>query len=286
MISIFAKRAFYNVNPSEEYDKRTKPPRGHLQRVSSIIRADQIAEAVGAKLNPVSGYENDVCIYVKPRVAKDGDFKFEGRKKYLDIIDGHNLGQLALKNPDLKVIVCSQADWDTMRGVIPNQLVLIPQHHCNFKREHRNAKEIKRVGVIGELPAFEYLPVFLKEQLKRRDIELVKFSKFFSREDIVKFYMSIDLQLVWRPYKKLLSNPLKIVNAASFGVPTIALEEPAFGEVEGCYIPVKSLEEILASVDNFIKNHNLYNEMSLRSIDKSEKYHITNIAKLYKELDS
>jgi hypothetical protein len=47
-ISFFVKRAFYNVNPHEDYDKRTKPPRGHLQRVSSIIRADQIADYLGA----------------------------------------------------------------------------------------------------------------------------------------------------------------------------------------------------------------------------------------------
>ena len=36
----------------------------HLLRGSSLIRAWQMAEYMGAKLNPTSGYENDVLIYI------------------------------------------------------------------------------------------------------------------------------------------------------------------------------------------------------------------------------
>ena len=32
---------------------------------SGIIRGEQVAHKLGAKLNPTSGYEDDVCIYVK-----------------------------------------------------------------------------------------------------------------------------------------------------------------------------------------------------------------------------
>ena len=90
MISIFTKRAFFNINPHEDYDKRTKPPRGHLMRVSSMIRGDQIADYIGAKLNPSSGFEDDVCIYVKPHVERP-PFDFKGKKSYLDIVDGWGL---------------------------------------------------------------------------------------------------------------------------------------------------------------------------------------------------
>jgi|TARA_Y100000310_G_C20673115_1_gene811376 hypothetical protein len=286
MISIFAKPAFLNVNPNEAFKDRTKPVRsGHLMRVSSMIRGDQIAEAIGAKLNPESGYEDDVCIYVKPHVRKKNDFSFEGKKAYLDIIDGHNLGDLALKHPEVTVIVCSKVDYVTMSKAIPNKIILIPQHHCNFERLERKSKKIRSVGVIGTKHAFPHLPKGLREALKERNIELVEFSKFFSRTDIIKFYMSIDLQIVWRPYKKLLSNPLKIVNAASFGIPTIALSEPAFHELEGNYLGINTPYELLSELDYLIEKPRIYSTRSWFCIKLAEKYHIDNIAKLYKELD-
>src|SRR3990172_8974128 len=119
-ISIFAKPAFLNVNPAEPFKDRIKPPRGQLMRVSSMIRGDQIADAIGAKFNPQDGYENDTCIYVKPMVRKGDDFKFEG-KPYLDIIDGHNLAMVAKRHPEVTMIVCSQADMEVMSGEVSNR---------------------------------------------------------------------------------------------------------------------------------------------------------------------
>lgn len=286
MISIFAKRAFLNTNPYNPFESKEKSYRGHghLQRVSSMIRGDQIAEKIGAKFNPESGYENDVCVYVKPHLKKGMNFKFEGKRSYIDIIDGHNLGELALKHPEVGVIVCSQTDYKIMSNVLSNKITLIPQHHCNFERLKRTRSEIKRVGIIGEESAFEHLPKELEQELTKRGIQLVKFSKFFSRQDIIDFYLSIDLQIVWRPYKKILSNPLKIVNAASFGIPTIALEEKTFKEMDGCYIAVQDLKEFLQSLDIYIKYPEIYNLCSLECLKNSEKYHIDNIAKLYQEL--
>src|SRR3990167_9546474 len=243
-ISIFAKPAFLNINPSQPFRERNKPPRGQLMRVSSMIRGDQIAEYIGAKLNPTSGYENDVCIYVKPMVRKGDDFKFEGKKAYLDIIDGANLAQVAHRHPEVGVITCSQADYELMSKYLPNnKIVLIPQFHCNFERIKRIRTQIKTVGVIGTRGAFPFLPEGLKEALAERGIELIEFSRFFSRQDVIDFYMKIDVQIVWRPYEKILSNPLKIVNAMSFGIPTITLDEKAFKEIVPCYIPVDNLTE-------------------------------------------
>ena len=135
MISIFAKPTFLNINPSEPFADRKKPipaGRGHLMRVSSMIRADQIAEQIRCKLNPTEGYEDDTCIYVKPMVRKGDDFPFVGKKIYLDIVDGHNLSQLIENYPEVKMIVCSEADKKIMSEVVPNEIVVIPQHHCNY----------------------------------------------------------------------------------------------------------------------------------------------------------
>lgn len=285
MINIFAKRAFLNTNPYSDFISKEQSYKGngHLQRVSSMIRADQIAERIGARLNPSVWHVDDVCIYVKPHVKKGHDFTFE-KNSYIDIIDGHNLGQVALKHPEVGVIVCSQADYEVMSKELMNKIVLIPQHHCNFEWVKRTRTEIKKVGVIGEKSAFDYLPEGLEKELEKRNMELVKFSKFFSRQDIIDFYLSIDIQIVWRPYKKILSNPLKIVNAASFGVPTIALDETAFAELGGCYLPVQDFEGFLYKLD-LLRSGWMHYTISGLCLEKAEEYHIDTIARLYKELD-
>jgi hypothetical protein len=120
-ISIFAK------NPI-----RAKSDK-HLQRVSSIIRGQQVAEYLHAKLNPTEGFENDVCIYVKPHVKPHEDFDFHGHS-YLDIIDGWGLLALVHKHPEVTVITCSAVDFEYVSENCANKVILIPQHHCNFER--------------------------------------------------------------------------------------------------------------------------------------------------------
>lgn len=285
-ISFFVKRAFFNVDPGKDYDKRTKPPRGHLQRVSSIIRADQIAEYLGAKVNPTEGYENDVCIYVKPHYL-GGDFKFEG-KPYIDICDSRTLYQLALKYPEVPVIAASDYNYELLKSFLPNKIINIPEQHCNFERKKRTRQGIKTVGIIGTEGAFAFLPEGLEAELNKRGIELYKFSKFYNRQDVVDFYMNIDLQIVWRPYfnykKDILMNPLKIVNSASFGIPTIAYDEPCFEEMFGCYMPVQNMNELLEKLDDYIASPEIHQSMADRCLEQSEKYHISNIAKLYEQL--
>lgn len=256
---------------------------GHLMRVSSMIRADQIAERIGARVNPTKDYKNDVCIYVKPHIKGNEDFNFEG-KPYMDIIDGWGLLPLMRKHPEVPVIACSKRDLTTLKDFLPNNLIFIPQHHCNFERVKRTRTGIKTMGVIGTSGAFPFLPKGLKEALKEKNIELIEFSKFFSRQDIIDFYQRIDVQLIWRPYKKRLANPLKMVNASSFGIPTIALYEPYFEEFDDYYFPVKSLEQLLTRLDILVASPSLYQEYSEKLLIKSENYHIDSVAKLYQQL--
>lgn len=284
MISIFAKEAFLNTDPHQPFKKENYHGRGHLQRVSSMIRGNQIADRLGAKFNPTKGYKNDICIYVKPHIKK-GTKKFNfAKKSYIDIIDGHNLGELAKEYPKVGVIVCSHADYKIMSEELENKVVLIPQHHCNFDHVERTREGIKNVGIIGVDKAFDFLPKGTEKKLNDLGIKLIKFSKFFERQDIIDFYMNIDLQIVWRPYKKVLSNPLKIVNAASFGIPTVALDEPAFAEVSGAYIPAKYNEELITFVEAFKENPDFYEMYKEDCLRIAEPYHIDNIIKLYKEL--
>ena len=285
-ISIFARRAFLSGSPGQEFEYTGTPPRrGYLKRVSSIIRADQIAEQIGAKLNPETGFENDACIYVKPHVPRgyEDKVKFDG-KPYLDVVDGWALGPVLKMHPEITAIVCSRTDCDTLGQVVSNKIIFIPQHHCNFKREKRDRDQITTVGVIGTSGAFPFLPADLKERLAERGMDLIEFSNFYTRQDIIDFYKKTDVQIVWRPYRKRLANPLKIVNAASFGIPTIALDEPYFKELEGYYFPVRNLENFLARLDDLRSSPELYGDYSERCFKKAEEYHIENVGKLYLNL--
>ncbi len=271
MISFFAKPPFWMR---------------HLQRVSSVIRGEQIAAYMGnARLNPPSGYENDVCIYVKPHIKKTEEYKFE-KRSYLDIQDGFELRHILNKYPKVTCIAFSDYDVKTLKKYIKNKIVVIPHHHLNFERIKRDRDKITTVGMTGSIGAFEYVPEVIRKGLAKRKIGLVEWSTFYPRMYVSKFHHGIDIHLQWRPYPKSLSCPLKITNAASFGIPTIALttDEPSFKEVEGCYIGVSSPEEWLEKLDNFINSPKLYKDMAENCLKTAEKYHIDNISKLYRKL--
>jgi hypothetical protein len=284
MISIFAKPPFLRAHPNVPIDPDKPHKQGHMMRVSSIIRGIQISKQLGCKLNPTEGYENDVCIYVKPHVPVGYDFKFEGRP-YMDIIDGWGLYPLMIRHPEVPVIVISKMDQEILSRIIPNKIIFIPQHHINFERVPRIRDVMTNVGVVGSSGAFPFLPGELKTRLEERGMKLLEFSKFDERTDVVKFYQSIDLQLVWRPYRKRLGNPLKLVNGASLGVPTIALQEVYFDrEFEGLYFPVQTLDGFFSMVDTLRANPKLYEDYSKRLVEKSEEYHIEKVADMYRQL--
>lgn len=282
-ISIFAQPAHTNTNPSQPHTGG--PVRcGHLQRVSSMIRGEQIAERLGAKLNPSDGYWNDVCVYVKPHIKPGSDFYFEGHP-YLDIIDAWSLTPHAQARPDVGVIACSNQDGATLRGMLPNPITVIPQHHANFENTPRTRVGVGVVGVIGTNPAFVYLPHGLEQALHERGMQLIKFSRFFSRADIINFYQSIDVQIVWRPYRMRLSNPLKLVNGASFGVPSIVYRESVFTEMDGCYIPVSDLAGFLSVLDRLRASPAMQADYSGRCLERAEAYHIDRVCQMYRRLN-
>lgn len=287
MISIFAKPAFLNTASNTPFISKevSYKGHGHLQRVSSMIRGDQIADYLGAKLNPITGFDDDVCIYVKPHIKKGTTvFDFEGKRSYIDIIDGWGLLPVLEKYLEVGVIACSKQDAKILSKFLDNRITFIPQHHCNYERAIRMRREIKTVGIIGTEDAFVHLPEGLEQELEKKGIKLLKYSKFFSREDIIEFYKSIDVQIVWRPYRMRLSNPLKLVNAASFGIPTIAYPETVFEELGQCYLKAETLEEFLYQLDTLRNSQIVYRTFSDECLRKAEEYHIDNVAKEYKKL--
>lgn len=281
-INFFAKPAFVNTSPGQPYTGAVVR-HGHLQRVSSMIRADQIAERLGkaAALNPGVYRPDDVCIYVKPHVKSGERFIFDGRHPWLDIIDGWRLLPVLQAHPEVGVIACSETDGQTLRGLLPNRVVVIPQHHANFERVMRQRQGVTVAGVIGTEQSFDCLPPNLEMELAARGIRLWRHSRFFTRQDIIDFYMNIDVQIVWRPWRKRLANPLKIVNAAAFGVPTVALDEPYFREVAGYYLPVSDFNDLLLTIDS-LRN---FTWQQTETSCLAETYHIDRIAEEYRALE-
>jgi hypothetical protein len=102
MISFFAKKTYLLTDTENKKD--------FLQRVSSRIRAEEISQYLGARLNQSENYENDVCIYVKPHSfnhIKDGS--------YVDVLDDA-VGVKALKDrPGIKVIAMSQIHYEYLK---------------------------------------------------------------------------------------------------------------------------------------------------------------------------
>lgn len=273
-LSFFAKRRFFNKADL------------HLMRGSSMIRGEQIAAHLGAKINPLSGFEDDICIYVKPnnKAVNAGDIKF-AKYAYIDVVDGYDLIKILIKRPQYPVIVCSKYDYNLLSQKIRNRLFYIPQQSCNFERAVRIRKGVTTIGMIGNAEGNKYIPDGFEFQMKKLGLNFIVYSTFYRRSDIVKFYKQIDVQFVWRPWRKELSNPLKIVNAASFGIPTVALQEETFNEVEGCYFPVKTADEAVMQIKQLMNFPDLYDECVKRCLAKAEEYHIDNVAELYKKLE-
>src|SRR5512139_3024520 len=96
---------------------------------SGEIRATQMAEWLGARVNPRKGYEDDICIYVKMQPPENYP-----RKSYLDIVDGEERVSWLLKHPDIGVIASSLSGHDYLcRKLQRAGIVYIPQHHCNYE---------------------------------------------------------------------------------------------------------------------------------------------------------
>ena len=264
-----------------------KPPfiMKHLQRVSSTVRGEQIAAYMGnARLNPPKVEEGDVNIYVKPHIKVGFDFDFP-KNSWIDIQDGWELIHTLQKYPEVGVIAYGDLSYETLSKYV-KKIVNIPHHHVNFERTVRKRDKILKVGTTGSPAAWDYIPEEIKEGLKQRGIRLELYSNFYPRTAVARFHESVDVFIHWRAWlNRKLSCPFKIINSASFGVPTIALDEPSFKEVEGTYIGVSNPAQWLEKFDLLVNDARLYQEMADKCLEVAEKYHIESISKLYKELD-
>ena len=273
--SIFAKPYFIGTD-----NEAPGGPFNYLFRATSLIRGEQMAQFLGAKFNPTSGFDDDLCIYLKPRSLnniRDGS--------YIDISDaGEELVDELKKRPKLKAITSSLVSYELVKKTLANELHLILEHHCNFERVVRKKKTVKVAGFLGTPRSLTYPVEEIRKRLEKLGIKFITNFSYKGRQDVVDFYKQIDLHIVWydsenSPFK----HPGKIVNAAAYGVPTITNPRAGYKEFEGYYISVDSIDLMMKEAEK-LKDTAYYDMWSEKVLNKSEEYHIENIAKLYRNL--
>ena len=275
-ISIFARPSYlgnhYPRHFKEEYTIRLGPQ----------IRGFDIAEYLGAKINPTKGWEDDLCIYVKPKHlnrVRDGD--------WVDTSDGNWLLEALKTRPGIKVIAHSKISYRYYKEKLKNEIVYLPQQHLNWENIKRDRKEITTAGYIGS-PSPLSIKIYneIENRLKESGFDFITCFNYQSRQDAVNFYKKIDLLVigVWEPEDHgLYKTPTKMINAASFGVPSIAYPMIGYEEFEGYYIRINNNDEIVVEAEKF-KDKDYYNKWSKKIIKKADEYHISKIAQRYNNL--
>lgn len=252
---------------------------------SGKVRAIQIAEYLGnARVGPDSGYEDDICIYVKIRPPRHYP-----EHTYVDVMDEPWVLPWIKRHPTIKLIAISQ----TCKAFLDKELgrdntILIPENHCNYERTVLDRPVIHRVGVIGGPNAFQFSHDEFTQKMADLGLEFVHYKDYDNRRDVIKFYQSIDIQVVWRQWLNFpeLNNPLKLINAMSFGIPTIAYPEISYKtELDGYFIPVTTIDDMVAHIKRMVDDRAYYDEWRMKGVAKAEEYHIDNISKLYRALD-
>ena len=254
----------------------------YLQRVSARVRGEEIANYLKAKINPKENYENDIRIYIKPSHL---DHIKAG--SYVDVLDGLYGFELLKTRPDLKVIAMSLTHFEFLKKGLKNKVFLIPHHHVNFERATRKRKKIITCGYVGVSRSNHFrINNKVKVNLEKIGFKFKPLLNYQTRQDIINYYKTIDLQIIGyfdfykdSPYR----HPTKIINAASFGIPTIAGPVLGFKEMEGYYVPTGNMEALLAAAQE-MRDQKYYNRWSAKVKKEAEKYHISNIVKLYQQL--
>jgi hypothetical protein len=268
-----------------------------ISSTTGVLRA-QLTEFLNGRINPESGYDDDVCVYVQNCPPDDAP-----KNSYYDfgdsyVRDSYAHGRLPLMK-NVKIITMSKSIFEFMSKEVPNDVVLIPQHHCNFLEETREREGVTTVGIIGGRRSYEHSRAELaqvvydrlRSRLKDIDVELLLCFHPRRRSVVVDFYKNIDVQIIYRPrrsaakFGRIFSTALKMANACSFGVPTVSFPEMAYvDEFNKCFLQVITEEDVIKEVERLKEDPVLYSELSEKGIERAKKYHVKNIAKLFEEL--
>jgi hypothetical protein len=212
---------------------------------------------------------------------------------YLDLIDDVNIVIISRNFPTHKLIVLTDMMRDYLSSQIPNDIVVIPEHSCNFEQEVRQRDEVKTVGYVGSSQCFDLDINDVKNVLGQIGLDfkyLVCEGDSVTRKDVCDFYKSIDIQLTFRkPGEEVrptvYRNPLKVFNAGSFKIPTVSFPELSYRICAGTYfLEAVDLGSVIDKCYMLKHDKGLYEFYANRSYEWSKQFDIAKIAKLYAAL--
>lgn len=264
-------------------------------QLSGRIRR-QVADVIGARCNPQGAdVSQDVCIGVKMSPSLIRHDKLIRRDQmgdyYLDFIDHHTCLDWLGHWPETKVIVCSRSGEAWLREQIGSPLTFIPQHHCNVERQLRPLdRPVKVVGYVGVKPVdTDSWPGRIDAAVRKMGLEMRWFTDYEDRADVVAAYQQIDIQFGWREgmVEKLLhlKNPMKVISAGSYGIPTVAKREPAYElETKDEYLGCESIDEAADAIFQLANDPLLYRQYAEMLPPWAEPYHLTHVAEQFRRL--
>lgn len=258
---------------------------------SSVIRGEQVAECLNVPCDPPNVSFDDTVILVKTWFERAERIK----NLYLDVVDSENFLQFGQQHRDIHIIAINNSAKEYISERLDNDIVVIPQHHCNFENVIRDRESVVRAGYVGSKYNFTINVNELTGRLKAVGLDFVCLfvdDVSLNREDICNFYKQIDIQITFRNVKIVddippeLKNPLKLANAGSFKIPTVGYPELNYvREMDGCFMPAKSLDEIIEKCLALKKDGQLYKKYSELAYVRAKHYHIDRIIQLYKALE-
>lgn len=263
------------------------------------VRGKQIAKLLNAKENPTEGFENDICVYVKVLPKK------VTKHTYIDVDDSTEAVEWLKTHKDTGVIANSLLSQAYLSELLKRKdIKVIPHAHVNWENWIRPDREVKTVGIIGSKTSFMHNIDDMKIRLASMGLKLVYNKDYWKhygdeegmsedqrRQKIVEFYKGIDIQIVWRPdntfsmKQRPLKNPNKLVNAASFGIPTVSYPEEAFiDEWIGHFIQAGTIDEMVDWISKLKDNNNFYQVLSQEGLEHAQEYHVDRIKEKYLNL--
>jgi hypothetical protein len=249
-----------------------------INSLSGKIRVDEILSHLDNKT------KKEINIYVKPVATNVSNIK-DG--SYIDVLDGGRFLIRLKYRPKINLIASSEYTYNLLKNKYPNKVVLIPHQHLNWERTRNTGNKEIVFGYTGSYSKIaDKIYSKIKQGMNKAGLTFYTCFNFKTREDSVNFYKHIDVLVIgaWElgdihPYKL----PTKIINAASFGIPTIAYPLKGYQEVEGYYLHAENMNELIEQA-NKLKSKNYYKQWPEKLIKMAEPYHIENIIKLYRRL--
>lgn len=259
------------------------------QWASGDIRAKQIADYLHVPCDCNEVTSEDVVVFVK--TAPPEHVIKHVKRCYLDVVDCYGVIDWLRNHPNVIPIAIGNMAKEYINAQLGrNDTVLIPEHHCNFENTLVNVSKPKTVGYIGYPESFHLDVDEVAVVLKRLGLRFLYCNDFKSRQDVIDFYRTIDIQFTYRVENTdnhlcpSLKNPLKVINASSFGIPSVCYPEPSYIKEGISFISANSFDSAIKLLFKLKNDNAMYNKYSNMAIQDAKRYHISNIAKLYEGL--